>query len=157
MSRILPTQRFQAWRERLERFSTRGSQTVAEFCQAEGVSVASLYQWKRRVDLPADRSHHAQQGRSDSNALFKAKAKADAKGTRRSRQAKAQVSEPGFAQLMVVGGPSGGAVIVLPQEIRIELGSVPQINAAIVREVLQYVCRAASPDQTTPARRGARC
>ena len=38
----------QAWVERLARFADSG-QSAAQFCAAEGVSVASLYQWKRRL------------------------------------------------------------------------------------------------------------
>jgi transposase len=44
----------QLWVERLERFPASGMST-AEFCAAEGVSVASFYQWKRRLTA-ADRS-----------------------------------------------------------------------------------------------------
>ena len=38
----------QAWAERIKRFQ-RTSQTVAEFCTAEGVSTASFYQWRRKL------------------------------------------------------------------------------------------------------------
>jgi transposase len=38
----------QIWMDRLERFVTAG-QAPAEFCAAEGVSVASFYGWKRRL------------------------------------------------------------------------------------------------------------
>ena len=40
------------WAERLARFDTAGL-TTAQFCAAEGVSVASFYLWKRRL-APAD-------------------------------------------------------------------------------------------------------
>ncbi len=45
----------QTWAERLARFAAAGL-TTAQFCAAEGVSVASFYLWKRRLaaqDLPA--------------------------------------------------------------------------------------------------------
>jgi hypothetical protein len=45
----------QTWAERLARFASAGL-TTAQFCAAEGVSVASFYLWKRRLaaaDLPA--------------------------------------------------------------------------------------------------------
>src|SRR5262245_53822681 len=42
----------QAWVERLARFTASG-QSAAQFCAAEGVSVASLYHWKRRLAAPA--------------------------------------------------------------------------------------------------------
>ncbi len=38
----------QLWIQRLDRFAASG-QTTAEFCTAEGVSVASFYLWKRRL------------------------------------------------------------------------------------------------------------
>jgi hypothetical protein len=38
----------QLWTDRLKRFRTAG-QTVAAFCAAEGVSVPTFYQWKRRL------------------------------------------------------------------------------------------------------------
>jgi transposase-like protein len=47
-NRCQPAKR-QAWRERLERF-TRADMTVAEFCAEEGVSVASFYQWRRKLE-----------------------------------------------------------------------------------------------------------
>ena len=38
----------QAWVDRLVRFG-QASQTVAQFCAVEGVSVASFYQWRRKL------------------------------------------------------------------------------------------------------------
>lgn len=42
------------WGDRIERFE-QTSQTVAQFCAAEGVSTASFYQWRRklRANAPA--------------------------------------------------------------------------------------------------------
>src|ERR1041384_2205974 len=42
----------QTWAERLARFASAGL-TTAQFCAAEGVSVASFYLWKRRPAPPA--------------------------------------------------------------------------------------------------------
>jgi hypothetical protein len=39
------------WAERLARFAAAGL-TTAQFCAAEGVSVASFYLWKRRLAAP---------------------------------------------------------------------------------------------------------
>ena len=39
-----------AWRERLARFETSELKT-AEFCEAEGVSTASFYAWRRKLGL----------------------------------------------------------------------------------------------------------
>ena len=37
------------WTRRLRRFEARSSQSVAVFCQNEGVSVPSLYKWRKRL------------------------------------------------------------------------------------------------------------
>ena len=50
-----PTATRRRWAERLDRFR-RSGQTVAQFCDAEGVSAPSFYVWKRT--LAAD-SHAA--------------------------------------------------------------------------------------------------
>jgi transposase len=42
----------QLWADRLKRFRT-ADQTVAAFCAAEGVSVPTFYQWKRRLTRAA--------------------------------------------------------------------------------------------------------
>ena len=38
----------QLWEERLDRLEASG-QSVKDFCAAEGLNVASLYQWRRRL------------------------------------------------------------------------------------------------------------
>ncbi len=48
MARRASAAKRREWSERLERFEVSG-QTVAKFCEAEGVSTASLYQWRRRL------------------------------------------------------------------------------------------------------------
>lgn len=39
------------WQERLSRFAS-SQMTVAQFCQREGVSQPSFYQWKKRLRQP---------------------------------------------------------------------------------------------------------
>jgi transposase len=51
-SRRNPAATRQLWTDRLKRFRT-ADQTVAVFCAAEGVSVPTFYQWKRRLTRPA--------------------------------------------------------------------------------------------------------
>jgi len=48
MSRYPDPQLARQWRERLDRFD-RSEWTVAEFCQREGYSTASFYQWRRKL------------------------------------------------------------------------------------------------------------
>ena len=39
----------QAWIQRLERFQ-QANQSVAQFCQTEGVSIPSFYQWRQKLN-----------------------------------------------------------------------------------------------------------
>ena len=48
MARSADSAKRQVWRERLQRFE-RSRSTVAAFCQAEGVSIPSFYQWRRTL------------------------------------------------------------------------------------------------------------
>jgi hypothetical protein len=47
------------WRERLRRFSRSGL-TVAQFCEEEGVSEPSFYQWRKRLAEPSAEVLHRQ-------------------------------------------------------------------------------------------------
>jgi transposase-like protein len=51
MGRGIDVARHEAWRRRLERFSS-WSGTVAEFCRQEGVTQGTFYLWRKR--LPRD-------------------------------------------------------------------------------------------------------
>ena len=48
MIRNKPLPSSQVWADRLDRFEHAGT-TVASFCQAEGVSLASYYYWRRKI------------------------------------------------------------------------------------------------------------
>jgi len=48
MARSVDGAKRRAWSERLRRFE-RCELTVAAFCEAEGVSTPSFYQWRRRL------------------------------------------------------------------------------------------------------------
>ena len=49
MSRQSDDATYEVWRERLQRFA-RSGHSVARFCAREGVSVASFYNWRKKVD-----------------------------------------------------------------------------------------------------------
>ena len=54
MSRGSNPAKVQQWTDRLERYQKSG-QTVSDFCQKEGISAPSFYQWKKqllRLGLP---------------------------------------------------------------------------------------------------------
>lgn len=63
MARLADSVTRRIWQERLQRFE-RGRLTVAAFCRAEGVSPASLYQWRRilRRGGPATNRTRTQDG-----------------------------------------------------------------------------------------------
>lgn len=47
MARSINRGLWQQWEERVQRFSSSGL-TVAEYCQAEGVSQAAFYNWRKK-------------------------------------------------------------------------------------------------------------
>ena len=48
MARRASVEKRQEWAERLKRYRGSG-QTVAAFCESESVSLASFYQWRRKL------------------------------------------------------------------------------------------------------------
>lgn len=52
MARKASLERQRQWRDRLERF-THSTLSVAEFCRREKVSVASFYQWRKKLAVTA--------------------------------------------------------------------------------------------------------
>ena len=48
MARRPDLRKLREWRRRMARFQKK-QQAVAEFCQDEGVSVASFYQWRKKL------------------------------------------------------------------------------------------------------------
>ena len=60
MARVADWSKRQVWQQRLQRFE-QGDLTVAAFCQAEEVSVASFQQWRRTLGhRPAARRYARQ-------------------------------------------------------------------------------------------------
>ena len=49
MTRLPNPQLARQWRERFERFD-QSELTVAKFCELEGYSTGSFYQWRRKLD-----------------------------------------------------------------------------------------------------------
>ncbi|MCI0404174.1 MAG: hypothetical protein L0212_11750 [Acidobacteria bacterium] len=99
--------RAEMWGERLRRYERSGL-TVAEFCQREGVSAPSFYQWRRRL--------------CEMSVGPRAKRAA---GPQRRETAAA------FQQVMLAGG--GVVTIQWPNGVRMEL---PAHQAPLVRAVV---------------------
>lgn len=118
--------RVSLWLERLNRQAVSG-QTVAEFCAAENVSVASFYQWRRRlkprVDAPTGRRRDQRGGQPGVSAANS------------------------FAQLVVEPSPDT-ACARLPSGVSILLGSQPEIVAVIVDRLLQHETNDCSTGRT---------
>jgi hypothetical protein len=103
MARAADWSKHQVWQQRLERFE-QCELTVAAFCQAEGVSVASFQQWRRIL------GHHPAARRS-------------ARQTSMSRQA--------FLPVEIVGAAT--IEIHLPNGVRLVVpaGDVAALEAAV--------------------------
>ena len=109
MPRISQSQRIQLWRDRLQRFS-RANQTVAAFCSSEGFSVQAFYQWKRRLQF-------ANQSTPKDSTV--------------------QPQLGSFAELAVVASPPVPIRVLLPGNVKIELGDQLEAVAVIVRTAIQ--------------------
>jgi len=58
MSRLPDPHLAQQWQQRLERFD-QSELTIAQFCQLEGYSTASFYQWRRKLQGSSRLVSHA--------------------------------------------------------------------------------------------------
>lgn len=63
MARAWDAAKRQAWRKRFQRF-LRSGLSVAAFCETEGVSVPSFYQWRRKLAADGAEAVPASPGRS---------------------------------------------------------------------------------------------
>jgi len=111
----------QQWTERLERFAQSG-QTVAQFCQNEGVSQPSFYQWKKKL---ADPNRSLSSHRKSSPAVFQA--------------------------LEVTSLPLSATTVRLANGIEIELGGDLRVVQAVVKQLLEAPAAANSSAATSAA------
>ena len=117
------------WRKRIEEQQQSGL-TVAKFCDREGVSQGTFYQWKRK--LQGRRSPQSQQGPARRK-----------KGARTNREGKppATASNLPFVQLPLPAGASCPWIeVVLAEGTVVRL---PQQNLAALQTVLQTLGGAA--------------
>lgn len=110
MPRGSKPEKINQWTERLKRFRKSG-QTVARFCQAEGVSQPSYYHWKKKL---ADRAKSARKPKATEHT-FRA----------------VEVSPP-----FTTPSPSA-TTIRLAGGIEIELGTDLQVVEAILKQLLE--------------------
>jgi hypothetical protein len=120
-----------SWRNRIER-QRRSGQTIAQFCQQEGVSTPSYYQWKRKLQ--------DEQPIRQKKATTQRKAKP---AKRRQAKAAAPSVSPPFVQLPMPA-PRGCPWI----EVVLSEGTIvrlPQQNLAALKTVLGALGNHTSP------------
>ena len=103
----------QQWAGRLERFRNCG-ESVTKFCEAEGVSQPSFYQWKKKLAFQTGRAHVATDsfGKSSFGNAFQA------------------------VELQPVTS-STTTTIRLPNGIEIELGNDPRVIELVLEQLLR--------------------
>ena len=117
MSRIADPSKQQEWEERFQRFE-KSSQTIADFCRGEGVSLPSFYYWRRR--LPGGSRRRSRAGR-------------------RRRSVRRANAGSGFRSVVIT--PSADRVSVkvrLPGGAVIELGDDPLVIQRVVGQLLEH-------------------
>ena len=118
MSRRSEPAKFREWSDRLRRFE-RSSQTVADFCRAEGVSRPSFYRWKRRL-AGGERRHPAG---------VKPRQRSGSPANRR----------VGFRSVVITPPAHAARVKVrLPDGVEIDLGDDPRVIERVVGQLLQH-------------------
>lgn len=117
MSRRPDSAKLREWNNRLQRFE-KSSQTIADFCRAEGVSQPSFYHWKRR--LAGSGPHRP--------------------GVKRRQRSASPASSPlGFRSVVVTPSAEAASVKVrLPGGAVIELGDDPLVIERVVGQLLQH-------------------
>lgn len=133
-------ERIHLWLDRLNR-QAASSLTVAEFCQHEGVSAPSFYQWQRRLSPRVESVNTHRPSR------------------RPSRGNSAVAQQPRFTELVLSAAPTAASAslpsvslpsVSLPGGITITLGTHPEMAALILDRLLQHVAN-------HPVNKGAAC
>ena len=129
MSPLPNSARIHLWLERLNR-QAASPLTVADFCEREGVSFPSFYQWKRRLSPRVESTSTHRQSR------------------RPSRGNPAVAPQPRFTELVLSAAPATASAslpsvslpsVSLPGGITISLGTQPEMAALIIDRLLQHV------------------
>lgn len=134
-----------AWQQRLLRFSAQG-ETVSRFCQREQVSVASFYQWQRK--LGRSRKSRAGQATLKSTATRGGRKSATPRQYHEPRAVPPASESPvRFLPVEFTGPTSQGACVevLLPSGVQLR---VPCQEAAALSMVLASVGLRWSEDRT---------
>jgi transposase-like protein len=130
MSRSPDLVKREAWRRRLAAYA-RGTLTVEEFCRRAGVSVASFYQWRRKLGDERGGSSAASGGWKNT--------------TRRSASASGflPVEITGLSlasaciEVLLPGGPKVRVPCHEPQAIRTVIAALADVSAALAKIAME--------------------
>ena len=125
MSRGSNPAKVQQWTDRLERYQKSG-QTVARFCQNEGIAEASFYHWKKKL---------AGQPNASKAKLIADSARQHVQPPQ--RQGESTLAGSGFQPIELLPAPSSVTTIRLPNGIEIKLGSDLRVIDLLVKQLLQ--------------------
>jgi len=119
MARSLNGEAWRVWRERLRRFAENRGR-VAAFCEAEGVSVPSFYQWRKKL-ADCSATHGERHGARVPH------------GSRSNSGASTKPVETAFLPVQIAAASHGPVEIELPNGARIWLaaGDLQTLGAAI--------------------------
>jgi hypothetical protein len=125
MSRGSNPAKVQQWTDRLERYQKSG-QTVAGFCQKEGISAPSFYHWNKKL---------AGETNASKARLVAGSAREHAQPTQ--RQSESTATGSGFRSVELLPASSSLTTIRLPNGIEIELGSDLRVIDLLVKQLLE--------------------
>lgn len=130
MGKMTKSERLKLWLDRLARFS-QSNLRVAEFCEAEGISIASYYQWKRRL---WPRVLIEKQTKNQHQRPFTELIVGSSVTSGSTVHSQAEVS----VQAQIDTQAPSQAQAFLPGDIALTLGTHPEIVALIVDRLLQH-------------------
>lgn len=123
MPRGSSSAKVQEWTERLARFQ-KSDLSVARFCQKEGISQASFYQWKRKLVVCGE-------AKSLSNAEANA---ASARGS--ARRGVKKPSESALFQPLQLVAAAQAVTIRLPDGSEIQMGDDLRVIESVIGQLL---------------------
>jgi hypothetical protein len=154
-SGLSKTERIQIWLDRLQQYA-RSGQTINEFCQLHQISMASFYQWKRRLapGVPMNRQNRSK----TSPRRMGTRSAAVSIGTK-SPAWKTGMTRHGFTELVVSNSTSRSVLpsstaparVNLPGGITIDLGSQAELVSLIVDRLVAQSLVAQSQAIAHPA------
>ena len=129
--RLSQPERIQLWLDRLIRFAA-SRQTVAAFCADEGCSPPAFYQWKRRLA--------ANPTAAEGTSLQKGSASAEQSALAVKRLPDSNTiggQRSAFTEISFVAAPPIQAWVLLPNGVKIELGTDPQTVSEILSQLFE--------------------